>query len=102
MQHIKKIKLHNSPQLLPHFIGHLFLIVWPNFMCVGGCVCVCVRVSSLRSTFLKGISCGRVSFLKSWRGWVSIPPTSLLELMHSTTTFSLHQKLDLRLPRTFL
>lgn len=46
----------------------------------------CKTTSTTRaSTFIEGTACVGVSFFKPWRGWVAIPPTSLLEPLHSTT-----------------
>lgn len=38
--------------------------------------------------FCLATTCGGAFFFKSCRGWVSIPPTSFLELMHSTALVS--------------
>jgi hypothetical protein len=51
------------------------------------------RVSTLYYTIIKDTTCRGVSFFKSWRCWVCIPPTSLLELMHSTTIVSSFAKI---------
>lgn len=55
---------------------------------IGWCNTTMTHMAILHSTFIEDTVSGWVSFFKPCRGWVSIPPTSLLKLMRSTTMVS--------------